>query len=208
MCLFTTNVDAIPAPIPYLSADATRVVRWRERLPSGAALTIGIAWQGNPKHTRDRDRSFRLVQFEQLAAIDGVRLISLQRHYGGEQIRELGGKFPLVDLGHELDPGELVIQDTPAAMMGLDLVITPDTMLAHLAGALGIPVWIALPYSPDWRWMLERDDSPWYPTARLFRQPEPGRWDLVFDRIAKAILEILASRSHRRFAQAVDVADQ
>jgi hypothetical protein len=196
MSLFSKNVEAIPAPIPYLRADAARVEHWRDRLAGGPAFKVGIVWQGNPKHTRDRDRSFPLVHFERLAAIEGVRLFSLQKGCGAEQIRELRGRFPLVELGDELDPDPLVIQDTPAVMMGMDLVVTPDTMLAHLAGALGIPVWIALPFSPDWRWLLGRDDSPWYPTARLFRQCERGRWDLVFDRIAKTLEELIASRKH------------
>ena len=196
MCLYTKAVEAIPAAIPYLRADATRVERWRERLTDGPALKVGIAWQGNPKHNRDRDRSFPLIHFERLAAIEGVRLFSLQKGIGVKQIRELASRFPLVELGDELDPDQLVIQDTPAVMMNLDLVITPDSMLAHLAGALGVPVWIALPFSPDWRWLLDRDDSPWYPTARLFRQGERGRWDHVFDRIARALAEMVVSRNH------------
>jgi tetratricopeptide (TPR) repeat protein len=196
MSLFSKTVEAIPAPIPYLSADAARVERWRERLAGPPALKVGIAWQGNPKHKRDRDRSFPLVNFERLAAIHGVRLFNLQKGFGADQIRELAGRFPLVELGDELDPDPLEIRDTPAVMMGLDLVITPDSMLAHLAGALGIPVWIALPFSPDWRWLLGRDDSPWYPTARLFRQREPGRWDLVFDRIARALEELIALQNY------------
>jgi Glycosyltransferase family 9 (heptosyltransferase) len=137
-----------------------------------------------------------LIHFEKLAAIPGVRLISLQRAYGAEQIRELDGRFPIIDLGAEADPDRTMMEDTPAIMMGLDLVITPDTALAHLAGALGVPVWIALPSSPDWRWLLDREDSPWYPTARLFRQSKRGRWDLVFDRIARALEELVESRNY------------
>ncbi len=192
MGLFTKNVEAIPAPIPYLRTDAARVERWRKHLAGGPRLKVGIAWQGNPEHTRDRDRSFLLAHFERLAAIDGVGLFSLQKGFGAEQVRELAGRFPVFELGDRLDPNSLVIQDTPAVMKALDLVITADTMLAHLAGALGVPVWIALPFSPDWRWLLGRDDSPWYPTARLFRQSESGRWDLVFDRIARALDELIA----------------
>ena len=194
MRFFSKTVDAIPAPIPYLQADPIRVARWRERLAGGQALRVGIAWQGNPKHKQDRDRSFPLAHFERLVAIEGVRLFSLQKGFGIEQIRELADRLPLVDLGGELDPNSLVIQDTPAVMMSLDLVITSDSMLAHLAGALGIPVWIALRFSSDWRWLLDRDDSPWYPTARLFRQTKRGRWDLVFDRIAQAMEELIALR--------------
>ncbi len=189
MCLFTQTVAAIPASIPYLRAEPARVNRWRARLAAWPGFKVGIAWQGNPKHSRDRDRSFPLSRFERLAEIEGVRLISLQRGEGTEQLRELGGRFPVIDFGDAVDPALAMMEDTPAIMMGLDLVIAPDTALAHLAGALGVPIWVALPMGPDWRWMLDREDSPWYPTARLFRQTELGRWDTVFDRIAAALTE-------------------
>jgi tetratricopeptide (TPR) repeat protein len=192
MGLFTTTLETIPASIPYLTTDPARIDRWRERLSPLPGFKVGIAWQGNPKHTRDRDRSFPLAHFERLARIGGVQLISLQKGSGTEQLRELGGRFPVVDLGDDVDPGLATIQDTPAVMMSLDLVITPDTSLAHLAGALGIPVWIALPFAPDWRWLIGREDSPWYPTARLFRQTERGRWGPVFDRMAVALEERIA----------------
>jgi ADP-heptose:LPS heptosyltransferase len=194
MGIFTQSLETIPAPIPYLTAEPARVDRWRTRLAAWPGFKVGIAWQGNPKHTRDRDRSFPLVHFETLAAIETVRLVSLQKGYGVEQIRELRGRFPLIELGDELDPGLEMMQDTPAAMMSLDLVITPDTSLAHLAGALGVPVWIALPKSPDWRWLIGREDSPWYPTARLFRQSDRGRWSPVFDRISAALKEHTSRR--------------
>jgi tetratricopeptide (TPR) repeat protein len=193
MCLITRSVEAIPAPIPYFRADPVRVGRWRDRLAAWPGFKVGIAWQGNPKHSRDRDRSFPLARFEELAGIEGVRLISLQRGAGAEQLRELGGRFPVIDPGEEVDPGMTMMEDTPAIMMGLDLVIAPDTAVAHLAGALGVPIWLALPMGPDWRWMLDRDDSPWYPTARLFRQTELGRWGPVFVRIAAALAERVAS---------------
>ncbi len=189
MCLFNTTIATIPARLPYLLADTARVERWRARLDAWPGYKVGIAWQGNPKHTRDRDRSFPLVLFQRLSEIAGVRLISLQKGPGTEQLRDLGGRFPVVDFGDAVDPGLTMMEDTPAIMMGLDLVITPDTALAHLAGALGVPVWVALPMGPDWRWMLDREDSPWYPTARLFRQTQIGRWESVFDRIAAALAE-------------------
>jgi hypothetical protein len=194
MCLFTKTEQAIPARNPYLRAEVARVDRWRARMAAWPGLKVGIAWQGNPKHARDRDRSFSLAQFERLASLKGVHLVSLQKRFGVEQLKELSGRFPVVDLGDDVDADSTMIQDTPAVMMNLDLVITPDTMVAHLAGALGVPVWITLAKSPDWRWLLGRDDSPWYPTARLFRQPDHGRWDLVFDRIAAALEAKIASR--------------
>lgn len=201
MGLFTRTLDAIPAPVPYLRADPVRMDRWRQRLAAWPGFQVGIAWQGNPRHTRDRDRSFPLALFERLARIEGVRLISLQKGYGSEQLRELGDRFPVVDLGDEVDPGLETMEDTPALMMSLDLVITPDTSLAHLAGALGVPIWIPLPRSPDWRWFLERDESPWYPTARLFRQTARSQWGPVFDRIAAALEHRIASAAAAAPAQ-------
>jgi tetratricopeptide (TPR) repeat protein len=193
MGLFTRTLDTIPASVPYLWADPARVRHWRQRLAAFPGFRVGIVWQGNPKHTRDRDRSFPLAQFQRLAGIEGVRLISLQKGHGLEQLPALAGCFPVVNLGDEVDPGLATMEDTPALMMGLDLVITPDTSLAHLAGALGVPVWIALPRAPDWRWLLEREDSPWYPTARLFRQTARGHWEPVFDRIAAALEQRIPS---------------
>ncbi len=192
MCLLTPSVDEIPAPIPYLRADPAREVRWRERLAAWPGFRVGIAWQGNPKHVRDRDRSFPVEMFEKLAGIEGVRLISLQRGHGSERIRGVSGRFPVIDLGEDVDPGLVMMEDTPAIMMGLDLVIVPDTAVAHLAGALGLPTWIVLSKGPDWRWMLDREDSPWYPTARLFRQTEIDGWNSVFDRVAAALAEHVA----------------
>jgi hypothetical protein len=194
MCLFTRTAQEIPATVPYLRADPVRIARWREHLDAWPGFKVGIAWQGNPKHTRDRDRSFRLTHLEKLAGVEGVRLISLQKGYGAEQLDSVVDRFAVVDLGALVDPEPATMQDTPAVMMSLDLFITPDTSLAHLAGALGVPVWIALPAAPDWRWMLERTDSPWYPSARLFRQTERGHWDPVFDRILAALKAAVAPR--------------
>ena len=149
MGFFTTSLEAIPAPIPYLRAEAVRVEFWRQRLIAWPALKVGIAWQGNPRHTRDPDRSFPLARFQRLARIEGVQLINLQKGFGTEQLRDMGSLFTVVDFGEEVDPGLTNMWDTPALMTALDLVITPDTSLAHLAGALGIPVWIALPRAPE-----------------------------------------------------------
>jgi hypothetical protein len=123
-----------------------------------------------------------LSVFAPLAGIDGVRLISLQKGIGAEQLAH--SSLPILDLGRALDETSGAFMDTASVMMNLDLVITSDTAMAHLAGALAVPVWVALPFAPDWRWMLDRDGSPWYPTMRLFRQQKPGDWDDVFQRIA------------------------
>jgi hypothetical protein len=191
---FETTVETIPASIPYLATDPARVARWGVRLGPIEGLKVGIAWQGNPVHRRDRERSFPLALFERLAGIAGVRLISLQKRHGVEQLRELAGRFSVLDFGDEIDPDLTMMEDIPAVVMNLDLMICPDSALAHLAGALGVPVWIGVTYVPDFRWLLGRDDSPWYPTARLFRQSRRGRWEDVFERMAAALAALAASR--------------
>ena len=187
--LLGTTLETVPAMVPYLSADPALVARWRERLESLDGLLIGIVWQGNPKYQADRMRSYPLSLFEGLARVEGARLVSLQKGPGTEQIRELGGRFPVVDFGDELDRGDAAFLDTSAVMKGLDLVITPNTATAHLAGALGVPFWLPLPFGSDWRWLLGQERSPWYPSARLFHQPEPGRWGPVFERMAACLAE-------------------
>jgi tetratricopeptide (TPR) repeat protein len=178
--LFGTRIETIPAPCPYLQPQPERVARWRERLGSGGRL-IGIHWQGGTGRA-DAGRSFPLRYFAFIAGIPGVRLISLQKGPGTEQLRGLQGDWRAEDLGPQFDPvGAEAFLDAAAVMAALDLVITSDTSIAHLAGALGRPTWVALKQRPDWRWMLEREDNPWYPTMRLFRQPEPGAWAPVFD---------------------------
>jgi tetratricopeptide (TPR) repeat protein len=183
--LLGTTLDTIPANIPYLHADPGLVALWRDELASGAGFKVGIAWQGSTKYRADRWRSMPLAQFEPLARVPGVRLFSLQKGFGREQVH--GAGFPVTDLGGRLDEAHGAFMDTAAVLKNLDLVITSDTVIAHLAGALGVPVWVAVPFLPDWRWLLEREDSPWYPTMRLFRQAQPGRWDEVFQLLAEAL---------------------
>ncbi len=174
---------AIPLAIPYLSAEPDRVVRWRQRIGADG-IKIGIAWQGNPGRTEDRGRSMKLHAFAPLAAVPGVRLISLQKNDGTDQLED---GPPVESLGPDFDAGSDGFLDTAAAMMSLDLIVTSDTSIAHLAGALGRPVWVALRTVPDWRWQLGREDSPWYPTMRLFRQTERDEWGPVFAAMATAI---------------------
>ncbi|MCI0460721.1 MAG: tetratricopeptide repeat protein, partial [Gemmataceae bacterium] len=185
--LFRTSLSTVPATVPYLFADAQLGAQWRDRLASVEGLKVGIAWQGNPRHFRDRQRSVLLTEFEPLARLEGVRLISLQRGPGVEQVPALGDRFPVLDLDRQRDETCGDFMDTAAVMTNLDLVITCDTAIAHLAGALGVPVWVALPFAPDWRWLRERADSPWYPTMRLFRQERWGDWASVFRRLADAL---------------------
>ena len=177
----------IPAKVPYLFAEPERVESWRAQLSAMREFKIGIVWQGNAKQTGDRLRSIPLLHFTSLAGLPGVRLLSLQKEPGAEQLRELAGAVPIIDLAARLDTAGGAFLDTAAVMKNLDLVISCDTAIGHLAGGLGVPVWLALSAAADWRWFTGRDDTPWYPSMRLFRQTRLGHWDDVFDRMADAI---------------------
>jgi Flp pilus assembly protein TadD len=172
-----------PVNPPYLSADPGRTALWRARI-GGGGIRIGIAWQGFAGRHEDKGRSVPLAGFAPLAAIPGVRLISLQKGEGEDQIGTV--RFAVQTLAG-LDDGPDAFLDTAAVMGVVDLVVTSDTSIAHLAGALGCPVWVALRKIPDWRWMLERTDSPWYPSMRLFRQARDGDWGPVFQAMAEQI---------------------
>jgi tetratricopeptide (TPR) repeat protein len=180
---FGTSRENLPSSVPYLFAEEGVVARWRERL-GDHGLKIGICWQGNPNGTADIGRSFPLRCFQPLAAISGVRLISLQKAHGLDQLENLPSGMEVETLGEEFDGGPDTFIDTAAVMSCLHLIITSDTSVAHLAGALGRPVWVALKHVPDWRWMLDRSDSPWYSTMKLYRQTIRDDWDSVFDQVA------------------------
>jgi Flp pilus assembly protein TadD len=188
--LFRTTLATVPAEVPYLTADASRVGHWREKLQGLPGRKVGIAWQGNPRHLWDRHRSAPLVAFAPLARVAGVSLVSLQKGDGAEQLR--AARLPVHELGEDLDR-EGAFLDTAAVMQCLDLVVTVDTATAHLAGALGIPVWVALSTIADWRWLRDRADSPWYPTLRLFRQQRLGDWRPVFRRVARGLRRLAAA---------------
>ena len=173
-----TELETIPARVPYIVPDAAGVETWRERL-RGNTRRIGLAWAGNPAHPRDRLRSIALEQLVPLLKVAGTTFYSLQFGSGAEQMKQLPAGVKLVDLGDELKD----FANVAAIVANLDLVISIDSAVAHLAGALGKPVWILLNKGCDWRWFLEREDSPWYPTARLFRQSTPGEWQEVVKRI-------------------------
>jgi tetratricopeptide (TPR) repeat protein len=178
--VFGTTLESIPARVPYLRPDADLVERWRDALGNRSEFKVAIAWHGQPSHTSDRFRSIPLAQFEPIARATGIRLYSIQVGHGREQLGGVAKDWPIVDLGDKL--GDFC--DTAAVLCNCDLLITCDSAPAHLAGALGIPVWVALYFAPDWRWMLARPDSPWYPTMRLFRQTRPDDWSDVFVRMA------------------------
>jgi tetratricopeptide (TPR) repeat protein len=178
------SLKNILAPVPYLKADAKLAERWRHELEPMEGFKIGIAWQGNPANPEHRQRSIPLACFEPLARVKGVQLISLQKGPGTEQLQTVVGRFPVLDLGGRLDEASGAFMDTAAVMQNLDLVISSDTAIGHLAGALGVPTWLALTKVPDWRWLLGRPDSPWYPKMRLFRQKRVGDWQGVFEEMA------------------------
>jgi tetratricopeptide (TPR) repeat protein len=179
------NTTDLRAEMPYLAAETALIARWRDRI-GVHGFRIGLCWQGNPKGKIDQGRSIPLVKYAPLASVPDVRLISLQRTHGLEQLQHLPAGMTVETLG-EFDTGDDAFIDTAAIMHSLDLVITSDTAIPHLAGALGRPAWVALKHIPDWRWMLERSDSPWYRSLRLFRQPAPGDWDSVTTAMAEAL---------------------
>src|SRR5262249_17002328 len=141
--------------------------------------------------------SIPLNLFATLANVKGVQLISLQKGVGPEELPTIAGQFSVLDLGSRLDEVSGAFMDTAAIMMNLDLVISSDTSIAHLAGALGVPVWVGLPKNADWRWLLKREDSPWYPTMKLFRQTRSAHWQDVFERMRRALANAV-SRSLAR----------
>jgi hypothetical protein len=167
------------------------VAAWRERLGS-QGFKIGIAWQNAGASHLDKLRSIPLRQFAALTDIPGVRLISLQKGRGVEDIQAVGFGERIETLGDDFDAGGGAFLDSAAVMMNLDLIVTPCNAIAHLAGALGRPTFVARMPVPEWRWLLDRDDSPWYPATRLFRQSRAGDWPSVFARMVDAVRALAA----------------
>jgi tetratricopeptide (TPR) repeat protein len=193
--ILNINAETIPAYPNYVRPAANLARYWSEKLPRDSAkLRVGINWQGNRDHQADVFRSVSLSQFECLADVPAVELFSLQCGFGVEQLATWRGTARIKTFGDELDKTSGAFMDTAAIMQQLDLIITSDTSIAHMAGALGVPTWIVLNYIPDWRWLLGRSDSPWYPSARLFRQPSLGDWPSAFREIKAALMELSASR--------------
>lgn len=186
---FGTVAGDVPMDIPYLRADPARFAHWRGRLPVGDGLRVGLVWAGNPRFPGDDQRSPRLAGLRGLLDVPGCRFYGLQMGPGHADLADSDVPEGFTDLAPEI----FDFADTAAIMANLDLVVSSCTGPAHLAGALGVPLWLALPFSADWRWMTGRDDSPWYPTARLFRQPAPGDWRSVAGRMA-AELAVLVQR--------------
>jgi Flp pilus assembly protein TadD len=190
--IFGTTLATIPVAVPCLHAEPSLVEKWRRVLEPLKGFKVGIVWQGKPTNQGDCYRSIPFKHFEALAHVDGVRLLSLQVGPGSEQLT--AASVPITNLGERFDPNSL--GDLAAVLMNVDLVVTVETAVAHLAGALGVPVWVMLSVAGDWRWLLERSDSPWYPTMRLFRRQRFGDWEDVFDRVVAELKIRLTGLPH------------
>jgi len=193
---FGTALETIPSSVPYLSAEAGARTTWQSRLGAAGSPSVGLVWSGNPGHVNDHRRSVELETLLPLLDVE-ARFISLQKELRPRDQATLRERNDVLDLGSELGSYD----DTAAVIEQLDLVISVDTSVAHLAGALGKPVWILLPYVPDWRWLVGRDDSPWYPTARLFRQTETREYGSVVNRMKtelEAFIPALATTARCR----------
>jgi tetratricopeptide (TPR) repeat protein len=185
---FATELATIPAEVPYLAADASRVARWHGRLAPRRRPAIGIVWCGNPTFRGDYNRSMTFAAFAPVLAAVDAAFVTLNPGRTERDASELAAQPNVVDLAPELAD----FDDTAAVIAGLDLVVTTDTAVAHLAGALGKPVWILLSGSPDWRWLIAREDCPWYPSARLFRQSTLGDWQPVIARVQRELANFVA----------------
>lgn len=190
--IFGTTLETIPADVPYIYADPAKVQYWSAKL-AGPEFKVGVIWAGRPTHGNDHNRSCRLERFAVLAGIEGVRLYGLQKGAGAEQVEEMSDKMGIMNIGAQFED----FADMAGAIENLDLVVSVDTAGLHLAGAMGKPIWALLPFAPDWRWMLHRQGSPWYPTMRLFRQKKWGWWEEVFQRVAEE-LRILVGKGRSR----------
>jgi len=177
---FLTDLSSVPASVPYIRPDSARVSLFDDVGAQGC-LNVGIVWQGRLTHPNDYNRSCCLEHFCELVKLPGFRSFSLQKGKGEDELQE--SALPICNLAPRLHD----FADTAAAVAKLDLIISVDTAVAHLAGAMGKPVWTLLPFSPDWRWLLHRQDSPWYPSMRLFRQDWPGDWAGVFDQLRELL---------------------
>jgi hypothetical protein len=181
---FTVSEATIPRGVPYLHAPEEATERWARRLlPYGSIRKIGLAWAGRRTTRHERKRPIPLLALASLAVLPATAFFSLQKDDGDDAARAWPGPTPLINWSADLSD----FAETAALVAGLDLVISIDSAVAHLAGALGKPVWILLPYAADWRWLLDRDDSPWYPSAQLFRQERPGDWSGVVAAVLRAL---------------------
>ncbi|MEM8732584.1 MAG: tetratricopeptide repeat-containing glycosyltransferase family protein [Planctomycetota bacterium] len=192
----------VPLSEAYLTSNELLSQTWKSHIEVGEPrLRIGIAWQGNPDHQADMFRSFPLSCFEEIAQLPGVELISLQQGFGSEQLATWKASVPIKVFQGEIDSTKGTFMDTASMMQHLDLVITSDTAIAHLGGALGVPTWIALGVVPDWRWLMHREDSPWYQSVRLFRQSQFGDWKSVFRRMSNEVQSLVEAKLNQHASE-------
>ncbi|MDP9172419.1 MAG: tetratricopeptide repeat protein [Planctomycetota bacterium] len=189
-----TTIQNIPAEVPYLLTDAKATEHWRQRTGEFQGLKVGVVWAGRPEHGNDRNRSMSLSTLAPLADVPGITFFSLQKGEPAAQARDAPAGMRLIDYADELED----FADTAALVANLDLVISVDTSVVHLAGALGKPVWALLPFWPDWRWMVNRSDSPWYPTLRLFRQRQTGDWNPPISEALSALRAFMKAAAAKR----------
>jgi Flp pilus assembly protein TadD len=190
--IFQTSLTTIPATVPYLSVSKGLDQKWAERIGArGHSTRIGLVWSGNPTYIRDRLRSIPLDMIAGLSDIPGMEFYNLHKDGPAADIETFGRGTTILNFSKEVND----FADTSAFIQHLDVIITIDSAVAHLAGALAKPVWTLLPFAPDWRWMLHRVDTPWYPTMRLFRQPEPGNWNSVINDVHIALLKLVHKTS-------------
>ena len=186
---FKTRLDTIPDTIPYLQVPKEDIGHWHAKLGNGG-FKVGIAWAGSTAFKQDRDRSITLKNILPVCSVQGPKYFSIQKLLRDGDVAILHANPQILQLGEDLAD----FQETAAAMMSLDLIISSDTSIVHLAGALGKPVWVLLPFKPDWRWLLDRSDSPWYPTARLFRQRQRGDWVSVTNEVRSELEKLVRER--------------
>jgi len=189
---FNTILETIPSNVPYIFAKPEYSNKWRNIIKNGNGLKAGIVWAGNPNHTNDKNRSIKTNALSPLFSIEGVKFYSLQKGEASDEIKEM--KYPIISFNNF---DEIPFLDSAAIIENLDLVITVDTSVAHLAAAMGKPTWLLLTFIPDWRWQLKRNDSPWYPSMKIFRQKEEGNWTTVFDEVVGELFSLVNSRNYQ-----------
>jgi len=196
---FGTRLDTIPAEVSYFACDPMRENAWRIKLGDKTKLRVGLAWSGNRDHKNDRNRSIALSCF--VKSLPGsAHYVSLQKEVRDDDKPILEEREDIAFFGDDL----VSFSETAALIANVDLVVSVDTAIAHLAGAMGKPVWILLPFNPDWRWLLDRSDSPWYPTARLYRQTKIGDWDSVMSLLANEVGALSRSNDLRASGASID----
>jgi tetratricopeptide (TPR) repeat protein len=202
---FKTNISTIPGGVPYVNVYNETVEKWGKIINADKNFKVGIVWAGNPGHIRDHDRSCKITDFLPVFNTNGVSVFILQKGEAAKQVKDI--LAPYTDMNRYGFDSEGTFYDIAAIIKNLDLVITVDTSIAHLAGALNKPVWTLVTYTPDWRWMLNRNDTPWYPSMKIFRQPEAGNWKAVFNNIKEELTKMISPnelKKIRDFSKAFD----